>query len=435
MKKKILVYFVSIMLACTILGRVANGMSMPRVKVEKPNPGTITHTIESIGVVEKNAEEGVYTISNMLVKKLYVNVGDAVTKDDILFEVDVDALEEELTAKKNELKKLELQKADEESQEQVSAKNRERSIRHAQESYNQSVANADEQVRRAQQEYEDAKRTYENAGEISAEESNALLADANAKEATLEQAKQTREEVVLSATQALEVAQASEAQRSTKESLQMDEKVIQKEIKKLKKLKKKQGTIKAPVDGVVTQVLVRTGEQTGSTAAILLADSSKGYRFVTQITKEQNRYLSLGQEVSLTSSGDAKTIEKMKIESIIASAEDAELMQLTILVTAEQFYIGESVEMEAIHGTKQYPICLPVAALVEENKSYFVYIVEEEQTIMGEALIVRKQQVTVLDKNEKSVAVAAADLTTGQDIVVDANKQLQDGTRVRMDES
>ena len=436
MKKKILVYFAGIMLACTILGRVANGMSMPKVSVENPKSNTITHTVRSVGVVEKNVEEGVYIIPNMRISKVYVNVGDTVKKDDTLLEVDMDVLEAEVTAKKNELKKVELQKADDESQNQINVANRERSIRHARDSYNQTVANADAAIWRAQQEYEDAKWAYDNAGEISVEESNALVAEVNAKVAALEQASQAREEAILSATQALETAQASEeASKSTQESLQMDKDVMEKDIKKLEKLKNEQGIIKATFDGVITQVLIGTGEPTGSTAAVLLADNSKGYRFVTKITKEQNKYLSIGQEVLLTTSGDAKTIENMKIDSIIATAEDAEIMQVTILVDAEQFYIGESVEMEAAHGAKIYPICLPISALGEENKSYFVYLIEEEKTIIGESLVARKQQVTVLDKNENFVAVAAADLTTGQSVVVDANKQLQDGTRVRVDES
>ena len=435
MKKKILMYFVGIMVACTILGRVANGMSMPRVSVERAKADTIAHTVRSVGVIEKNAEEGVYIIPNMRINKVHVNAGDNVKKGDILLEADMDILETELTAKENELKKLELQKADDESQNKVSAENRERSIRHATDSYNQTVANADAAVQRAQQEYEDAKWAYDNAGEISVEEINVLVADVNTKIAALEQASQAREEAILSATQALEVARASEATKSTQESLQMDKDVMEKDIEKLEELKSERGIIRARVDGVVTQVLVRTGEPTGTTAAVLLADSSKGYRFVTQITKEQNKYLSVGQNASLTPFGEAKAIEKMRIDSIIAAAEDAETMQVTITVDPEQFHIGESVEMAAVYEAKMYPICLPISALGEENNSYFVYLVEAEKTIMGEDLVVRKQQVTVMDKNEKFVAVAAADLTTGQDVVVDANKKLQDGTRVRMDES
>jgi hypothetical protein len=435
MKKKILVYFVGIMVACTILGRVANGMSMPRVSVERPKADTIAHTVRSVGVIEKNAEEGVYIIPNMRINKVHVNAGDTVEEGDTLLEADMDILETELTAKENELKKLELQKADDESQNKVSAENRERNIRHATDSYNQTVANADAGVLRAQQEYEDAKRAYDNAGDISVEEVNALVADVNAKVAALDQALQAREDAILSATQALEVAQADEPSKSTQEGLQMDEDMIEKDISKLQKLKDEKGIIKATVDGVVTQVLVGTGEQTGVTAAVLLADNSKGYRFVTQVTKDQNKYLSVGQTVSLTPSGEFQAIAKMKIDSIIATAEDAETMQVTITVDPEQFHIGESVEMTAVHEAKMYPICLPISALGEENKSYFVYLVEEEKTILGEALVVRKQQVTVMDKNEKLVAVAAGDITTGQNVVVDANKKLQDGTRIRADES
>ena len=464
MKKKVLIYFIIIMVACTIIGRAASGMSIPRVAVEKPKTDYITHTVRSTGVVEKNAEEGIYTIPGMIAKKIHVNIGDAVEEGDILLELSLETLEEQLIGKQNELRKIELQKADEASQNQVNAENRARTIRQARDNYNQTVNQANHQIGQAQQEFEEAKGNLENAGEagqkewnapekddieetdgtekadtsqegkVSKEERDALEADVAAKDNALQQAESARDEALLRAQQALEQAEAREATRSTIESLQIDEEVIKKEIEKLEVLKENQGIVRAGVDGVVTNLFIGTGEQTGNTAIMLLADTSRGYRFVVDVTKEENKYLAIGQEVSLSSTGSKRgAIEKLKIESIIATENDAETMRVTVPVSAEQFYIGESAEMLAVHGARQYPVCVPISALIEEDKEYFVYLFETEKTILGEVTIVRKHKVNVLDKNETHVAID--NLTSEQMVVTDANKALQDGIRVRKDES
>jgi len=435
MKKKILIYFLIIMVAATIIGRVASGVSVARVSVERPESNYVSHTVRSIGQVEKNVEEGIYTIAGMIVKKLYVNIGDTVAQDAILAEVDLDVLEEQLSAKQNELKKIQLQKRDEENQNQVSAENRQRAIRQAQDSYNRTADAADAQVWQAAQAFEDAKWRIENAGEVSQEEWDALESDLIAKRNSLQQAEQSRASELLRAGQALEDAQIKEAEKSTMAGLQIDEEPIVKDIEKLEELKENQGLIKASVDGVVTNINVKTGEQTVSTAMILLADTSKGYRFTAEINKDQNKYLSIGQEVSLAPTNGKAAIEGLMVESIVASEEDAEVMKVTIPVSAEQFYIGESVELVARHSAKKYPICLPISAIGEENKVAFVYLMETESTILGEVTVVKKHNVTVLDKNESYAAIATSDLTTKQMVVVSANKELQDGVRVRMDES
>jgi hypothetical protein len=434
-KKKVLLYFLLIMIACTILGRMANGASMPRVSVEKPKSDYVTHTVRSVGMVEKNAEEGIYTLPGMIIKKMHVNTGDTVKKEDNLFEIDLEVLEEQLIAKQNELKKLELQKTDEESQNQVNAENRNRGIRQAQESYNQTVTVADEKVNKAKQELEAANKLLENAVEITAEEREALEIDIATKKDALKEVENMRNSEVLSATQNVEGAKAREATRSTVEGLRIDEEQLRKDIEKLTTLKEQQGMVRASVDGVVTSVSVRTGEQTGNTATMLLADNSKGYRFVAEVTKDDNKHLSIGQEVSLSSTSGKESVEKLKIESILASEEDAETMRVTVNVTASQFYIGESVEMLAKQGVKQYPICLPLSAICEENNENFVYILENEKTILGEVTVVKKQKVIVVDKNETTAAISPEGLTERQNVVVGANKELKDGIRVRMEES
>lgn len=434
LRRKALLYFLVFMFVCTIFGRVINGVSMPRVSVERPSANYVTHTIRSVGMVEKNAEEGIYTVAGMMVRKMHINLGDAVKKDDVLLELDLVFLEEELQTKQDELKKIQLQQADGESQNKVSADNRNRTIRHAQESYNQTVNNANIGVEKAKQELEDAKQILENAIEIDAEERSALEADIVAKDEALQEAQRMRDAEVLAAAQSVEGANAREATNSNLESLRIDKEKLEKEIKKLEELKENQGLIVASVDGVVTKLSVQTGELTGNTAIMLLADSSRGYRFVTEVSKDENKHLAIGQEVSLASTSGGDSVDGLLIESIIATEEDAEIMRVTVNVAASQFRIGESVEMSASQGGKQYPISVPLSAVGKEDNETFVYVLESEQTILGEVSVVKKQKVTVLDKNETTAAISEEGLTNQQEVVISANKTLQDGIRVRKED-
>ena len=434
LKKKVLIYFLIIMLACTILGRMINGVSMPRVSAERPSADYVRHTVRSVGTVEKNAEEGIYTIPNMIVKKMHVNLGDTVKKDDTLLELDLTVLDKELTTKQNELKKIQLQQADTKSQNRVNADNRNRTIRHARESYDQTVNGANAGVERAEQELEEAKAMLENAVDVSTEERSTLESEVTMKNEALREAEKVRDAEVLNASQSLEGANAPEATNSTLDGLRIDEEALEKEIEKLETLREQQGLIKANVDGVVTSLAIHTGEFTGDTAIMLLADSSRGYRFVAEVSKEDNKHLFVGQEVSLTSTNGSDSVEKLEIESIIATEENPEIMRVTINVAASQFRIGESAEMETAQSGKQYSTCVPLSAIGEEDNETFLYVLESEQTILGEVNVVRKQRVTILDKNETTVAISEEGLASQQEVVVSANKNLQDGIRVRMEE-
>ena len=68
-------------------------------------------------------------------------------------------------------------------------------------------------------------------------------------------------------------------------SLSMEEK--EKNVKKLEELKANGGKITAPVDGVITDMSIVTGQRTTDTAAVTLADLTSGMRFAAQIREEE----------------------------------------------------------------------------------------------------------------------------------------------------
>ena len=62
---------------------------------------------------------------------------------------------------------------------------------------------------------------------------------------------------------------------------------------------------------------------------------------------------------------------------------------------------------------------------------YFIYVMEEQDTVFGMELVAREVPVTVLDKNEQYVAVE--EVISGE-VIVSSDKDIADGSRVKIEE-
>lgn len=61
-------------------------------------------------------------------------------------------------------------------------------------------------------------------------------------------------------------------------------------------------------------------------------------------------------------------------------------------------------------------------------------VVEETETVLGTERIARRVDVTVLDKNEEYAALQEGTLTAEQDIITGADRNVEPGGRVRLEE-
>lgn len=97
--------------------------------------------------------------------------------------------------------------------------------------------------------------------------------------------------------------------------------------------------------------------------------------------------------------------------------------------------ISETGEAVIQKESQAYQTCIPLSALNEEQGRYFVYVAEEEESVMGKEMVVRKVNVTVIEKNESYAALTEGALTSDQKIIVNSNKEIQEGSRVRIQEN
>lgn len=110
-KKKVLLaafLFFGIMFVCTLVSKGIYGATLPQVETELPEKRALGHTVEAAGNVTAGREVAVDAVSGLKVNQIYVDLGDSVSANTLLFDVDQDDLDEKIAEQELAIKKLEL---------------------------------------------------------------------------------------------------------------------------------------------------------------------------------------------------------------------------------------------------------------------------------------------------------------------------------------
>ncbi len=205
-------------------------------------------------------------------------------------------------------------------------------------------------------------------------------------------------------------------------------------LEKLEGLKKAKGKVCAEADGLITKINVMTGEKTLDTTALLMADLSKGYRFTADITKEQQKYIGTGDLVSLSSGDGKQKLEELPVESVAADESDENIYHVTVQLPEDSFAIGATVNLDFSRKSEAYSVTVPLSALHLDSKQQpYVLVAEEYDSIMGTEQRARRMNVTVLEQNERYAALAEGAIGSETEIIVQSDKAVDDGSRVRVE--
>lgn len=205
------------------------------------------------------------------------------------------------------------------------------------------------------------------------------------------------------------------------------------QLEKLEKLQEAEGKVFAPADGLVTGISIQTGGITTDTTAILLADLSKGYSFVGEITEDQEQYIGTGDLVTLTGSAGSQKYEDLPVSSVAADEENEGIYRITVQLPADTLEIGAAATLEFTKKSEAYSICVPLSALyLDEKNMPYVLVIDEVDSVMGTELRARKVTVTVLEQNESYAALAEGAISSQQEVIISSDKGVDDGSRVRL---
>lgn len=205
------------------------------------------------------------------------------------------------------------------------------------------------------------------------------------------------------------------------------------QLEKLETLLENQGRVCAPADGLVTGIYIQTGGMTAETTAVLLADLSKGYRFVGEITREQEKYIGAGDLVTLTANTGRESFEELPVSAVRADEEKEGVYTVTVQLPEDTLELGAAAALDFTKKSEVYPICVPLSALYLDEKNLpYVLVLDEIDTIMGTETRARKVSVTVLEQNESFAALAEGAVGSQEEVIVSSDKSVDDGSRVRL---
>ncbi|MCM0664204.1 HlyD family efflux transporter periplasmic adaptor subunit [Coprococcus sp. B2-R-112] len=263
------------------------------------------------------------------------------------------------------------------------------------------------------------------------EQLKTLYDDYKAKEEAYNEAVKQRQSTIQSANRTLEDAKAPE-NVDTATALTANDDLEEKQlaVDELQKVMDVNGKITAPSDGLITKVNVTTGETTTEDTVIRISDQSAGYKFTATLDKASAKYLSKDDKVTLDL-GNGTTVEGLTVQSIDVSAEDKNSYELTVSIPAKVKKLGSIATLKVEKASKKYDTCVPLGALHSDGDKYYVYVINEKDTILGTETAVDKVQVDILDKNNEQAAIEGS-FSWGQKFVLTSSKTLRNGDRVRL---
>lgn len=404
---KSLFAFLFIMIMCTMLSRAADSMTIPRVQVDKPKTKTIVDEVKAQGRVTKNREEKISTIEGLKVEYVNVSIGSSIKVGDTLVELDITDLETKINEIKENISKDQ------------------KTLSRATEDYNRAISAKKQVVQTALNEMNSAKQALDNYSKLSEEEKDpsmeeSLYSDYQSKKSVYDQAVADSKDTV----------DLDRTLQDTKDSLQIDE--YNKELAKLQPILDSGGKIISDKEGIVTSTFVENGGTTTETI-MSIADKNSGYKFIGQIEKVNRTLVKQGQNVSLNL-GSSGIVDNLTVEAIAGSVENPDYLDITVVLPVGVGEIDDSGEIIVSSKSKKYGTCVPIAALRQgDNNNYYILVVSEKETVLGEELVAKKIDVKVEKKDGEFAAINDGAISRSEKVIVDSNKTIEDGDRVRLE--
>lgn len=240
-------------------------------------------------------------------------------------------------------------------------------------------------------------------------------------------------EAAVTAGRAVAAAGISDASDSTLAVGEITVEQMELQLEKLERLLEADGRICAPSDGLITEIAVNIGERTVDTPAVRMADLTKGYRFTAELTKEQETYIGAGDEVTLTDSR-RNHLEQLAVESVTADGENEGIYEISVPLSDDTLELGAAAVLDYSSPSQTYAICVPLAALhLDERNQPYVLTYDEQDSVLGKELRARKVSVNILDQNESYAALADGSISSQDEVIVSADKAVDDGSRIRLE--
>lgn len=432
--------FFALMLLCTVVSRAADSLTIAEVELKSPDSAQLTHTVRANGRFSSVGEQPISAMADALVQSVAVQPGAKVRAGDVLFTLDAADLAEKLQTARLELQKTTAELAAAKENLRRADEKRGLDEARAQEDYDFAVSRSrnkliqlGEDRRLARQELRDY--AYDNDIDEDLPDSEqdpqyiSLKRAYRQAQRNYEDAENSQSEEMAKAERSIEDAGLSDVNSSI-QTLGLDSQLKQLQIAKLQTAANAGGVIAAPFDGVVTSVSISPGRHvSGSEAPLLMSGEDAGLRFTAEISDEDARRVSPGDEVKIQPSGANRTAVNAKLETVEAS-DTAGMQKITASVPAGAGALGAAASAEILQKSPQYPVCVPLSAVRSDGITSYVLVLREKETALGTEQVAERVDVTILERSETRAAVSGA-LARDDQVIVSSGKPVSDKDRVR----
>ena len=183
---------------------------------------------------------------------------------------------------------------------------------------------------------------------------------------------------------------------------------------------------------MVSSIPIKPRDKTPENACLLIAEITDQLTLRTVVSKEDQKNLAIGDPVTLSFHNGKDETEDAAITSITQLDSDTEYYQVDISFDSSLASIGEGGSFSVKSFSENRSVCLPLSAIHSDGMSYYVYLVNRRNSILGEELTITQRRVSIVDKNTVYAALDNSGLTADDSIVISSTKPLADGKTVRL---
>ncbi|SDX16340.1 efflux RND transporter periplasmic adaptor subunit [Paenibacillus sp. CF384] len=204
--------------------------------------------------------------------------------------------------------------------------------------------------------------------------------------------------------------------------------------------------IKAPFDGIVTDVHAEAGLKGDGSADIRISNAAKGYRFELSVPSDLGALLQVGEKLELLKLGKENAVLTGVIAEVKGTvhADDSvgdaagddgsgNSTTNTIVVTVQEKSLrgGERVQVNLTRNNPSSEMIVPHAAVHNDGSGTYLYSYEEKQGPLGNAYHVVRIPIEVMDENDTMSAIRGG-IFEQQPIILDSDHPIMEGERIRL---
>ena len=121
--------------------------------------------------------------------------------------------------------------------------------------------------------------------------------------------------------------------------------------------------------------------------------------------------------------------ESAVVTSVRLVGEQLKNIEVTADLPNNDFLIGSNIELGYETEKIRYPYVINRSALhLEAEEEYYVYVIREKETLLGDEWEAVRKKVTVLDKNENYAAIEG--VGEKDKVIIESSRYLQDQDRI-----